>query len=416
MQTTDVRGARGLVRRPNHRWVAGVAGGFADATGISSVWWRIGFLLLALVGGLGVAIYLVLWVILPRADLPRSAGERVLDRIPGIPGWIGTGLLVFGSLLLITRIWPAGFTAGIRPPFAHQIRDASPGFALAVFLIGLGLILFRGQADPSGETAPPRARLPEFPGVDDVDAPEDLEAPALLGGRPRPPRPPRERSWLGWLAMGLALGVGGVLWMLQESGSITLTLGQLLAVPLAVLGLGLLVGAFAGRARWTLLIGLPLVPLAVFGSLLPLPFAWHWSNRSVTPRTASELAPSYELSGASLRFDLTGLGPNQHPVVPTTVTVGVGEIEVLVPKGAPVDIRAEVGLGSIQLRNRTIGGLHVEDALIASGPDPIRLHLVVGIGDVQVYWVAAPQPRSEGKNHGSGGRPTPTGSEGGASR
>lgn len=48
-------------------WFAGVCGGLGEVTHVPSWVWRVIFLCLALYGGLGVLIYLILWVCSPRA-------------------------------------------------------------------------------------------------------------------------------------------------------------------------------------------------------------------------------------------------------------------------------------------------------------------------------------------------------------
>jgi phage shock protein C len=59
---------RSPLRRSRHnRVLAGVCGGLADFFGISSFWFRLAFILLAIPGGLpGVVPYLVLWIIVPQ--------------------------------------------------------------------------------------------------------------------------------------------------------------------------------------------------------------------------------------------------------------------------------------------------------------------------------------------------------------
>ena len=47
--------------------VAGVCGGLAEFFGINAFWFRLGFFLLLLPGGLpGLLPYIVLWIIIPR--------------------------------------------------------------------------------------------------------------------------------------------------------------------------------------------------------------------------------------------------------------------------------------------------------------------------------------------------------------
>jgi phage shock protein C len=72
-----------LVRSESDRMIAGVCGGLGQHFGIDPSVVRIVFVLLAIFGGSGVVLYLVLWLILPRpsgVDLPpRDAVRDSLD-------------------------------------------------------------------------------------------------------------------------------------------------------------------------------------------------------------------------------------------------------------------------------------------------------------------------------------------------
>jgi len=61
-----------LRRSRSDRWLAGVCGGIACASGIDAWIWRLVFALLMLTGGLGVLIYLLLWVFVPEESGIRS--------------------------------------------------------------------------------------------------------------------------------------------------------------------------------------------------------------------------------------------------------------------------------------------------------------------------------------------------------
>ena len=54
-----------LRRSRTDRWIGGVCGGLAGATGVDSWIWRLLFALLALFGGTGLVIYLLLWIFVP---------------------------------------------------------------------------------------------------------------------------------------------------------------------------------------------------------------------------------------------------------------------------------------------------------------------------------------------------------------
>ena len=55
------------MRRPrNNRIIAGVAGGLAEFFGIRAFWFRLGFLIALVPGGVpGLALYLLLWLVIP---------------------------------------------------------------------------------------------------------------------------------------------------------------------------------------------------------------------------------------------------------------------------------------------------------------------------------------------------------------
>ena len=54
-----------LRRSASDRWIAGVCGGLARATGVESWVWRLLFVLLLLCGGTGVVIYVLMWIFVP---------------------------------------------------------------------------------------------------------------------------------------------------------------------------------------------------------------------------------------------------------------------------------------------------------------------------------------------------------------
>ncbi len=59
---------RALRRSRNNRWIAGVCGGLGEFFGIGAGWFRLGFVIAVIPGGLpGLLLYIILWIVVPRA-------------------------------------------------------------------------------------------------------------------------------------------------------------------------------------------------------------------------------------------------------------------------------------------------------------------------------------------------------------
>lgn len=77
-------GTRRFTRSGTDRMLGGVAGGLATFMKVDPLLVRVGFLILGLFNGLGVVIYLLLWVLTPvegslAPDTPGQVRENVAD-------------------------------------------------------------------------------------------------------------------------------------------------------------------------------------------------------------------------------------------------------------------------------------------------------------------------------------------------
>ncbi len=66
-----------LTRRRDYRVLGGVAGGIADHLHVRTLWVRVAFVLLALMSGVGVVAYGLLWIFVPQASPDAPAPEPV---------------------------------------------------------------------------------------------------------------------------------------------------------------------------------------------------------------------------------------------------------------------------------------------------------------------------------------------------
>ncbi len=84
-----------LRRSGTDRMAGGVCGGLAEYSGVDSLLWRVGFVGLTIAGGAGVLVYLLLWVLMPPAQLPAeepvSGLEQLVRRLhTAVSGSLGT--------------------------------------------------------------------------------------------------------------------------------------------------------------------------------------------------------------------------------------------------------------------------------------------------------------------------------------
>ncbi len=103
----------------------GVAGGLSRRTGIDSTLLRIGFVLAALAGGFGAAVYLVLWLILPMEGATRSIAARATRDRRGILLAIS-----FLPLFVLTAVLGHDLDVGFLSSFAWPLFISAAALVL----------------------------------------------------------------------------------------------------------------------------------------------------------------------------------------------------------------------------------------------------------------------------------------------
>ena len=417
--------------------MAGVCAGLGEHFDVDPVLFRVAFVVLALLGGAGFLLYVLLWILLPPEAGPGSpaVAQRAAARSRLGGTWLGIAILVAGGILLIGDL-------GAHRPFPWVIR---PGIVWGVALVLLGILLYqRGEqrrsrslpADSRGPSpSPPPAQSPQAtamapgsvvdpPGAADftapippppVDAPQEDATTAYASpwvtSPPSPPAGPiaiaqaerparrRARSALGWMTLGVALLAVGVAALLDQWTSVDMTVGRYLALFLLVMGGGLIVGAWMGRARWLIVLGILLLPFVLAASLISVPLTGGTGSRTIRPTTVSEIQPEYRMAAGQLRIELstTDLAGQSVPVV---ASVALGRLVVVVPNTATVVIHAKVGAGTVQVfseppdpLDREVDGVNatLDQTYEGSGSEgTITLDLAVGYGVINVYRNAPP--------------------------
>ena len=337
-----------LVRDPDDKVVAGVCAAFGRYTDTDPVLWRVAIAVLALFGGAGLALYGLGWLLLPRTGEPQSLAERTLRRPDRSLAVGGVVLAVVAGVVLL----------GV-------LGDGS-GAAVLLVLGGIGYLVARERRDPRP------AGSPHVPPV---------------GPAYGPPRPPRERSALGGITLSTAAVLAGLLLALRAAGAEELTASRILASVLLVVGAGLLVGTWVGRARWLLPIGLLLaVALAGAATTERLDLDDGVGERSWRAADGGD----YALGAGEATLDLRGLRGVSDAQV--QARIGLGELTVLVPDGMSVRVLGEVGLGDLRAPGLDVEESdHIEEDFVVGSADDVTvtIDLEVGVGEIEVRRVAA---------------------------
>ena len=120
-----------LTRSEKERILGGVCGGLAEYFGFDPTLVRLVFVLLALAGGTGILVYIILWIIMPRRP-QVEAGAVVGDNLEDI------------KKRLVEL--EAGVKAAVTGEKAEEWKQ-SAGFWLGVFLVALGLMFLLSSLD-----------------------------------------------------------------------------------------------------------------------------------------------------------------------------------------------------------------------------------------------------------------------------
>ena len=110
-------------RSRSDRMLGGVCAGLANYLGIDTVWVRLFFILLAVGDGIGILIYIVLWIILPDEkdddqsigfkaggfskrleEVGIEAGEAASHPHPNTVKFIGFGMIIVGIFYLLKNL------------------------------------------------------------------------------------------------------------------------------------------------------------------------------------------------------------------------------------------------------------------------------------------------------------------------
>jgi phage shock protein PspC (stress-responsive transcriptional regulator) len=274
---TDSPTVRRLERSSSDRMLAGVCGGLGRYFELNPTVFRVGFVVLTLLGGAGVLVYLAAALVMPGEGRDRSLAEQVLAERKERP-------------------WPL----------------------IGLAIVGVALIVLLSRA-------------------------------AL--------RPAAGDGWIFVLVVGLV-----VLWVSRSA-------------------------RWGGRLL-RLFLALIVAALAAFATAVVLAFSWFnvslndgVGDHVYAPASVAAIAPSYHLGVGSLRIDLSAIRPPAK-ALQVKAKVGVGELRIVVPDGARVQVSARAKLGDVHVLQLEDSG---RNAIVTTGSrGRYVIDARVGLGRIDV--------------------------------
>ncbi|WP_329282099.1 PspC domain-containing protein [Streptomyces sp. NBC_00691] len=426
-----------LRRSRGSKVVGGVCGGLGRYFDLDPVIFRVVVGVLAVPGGLGLIFYGFAWLLIPLEGEEENDGRRLLTgRVSG--GTLAAVLMALVGCGVFLSMLHSGSMLGSALLVAFALSSA----AIWSRHRQAGAVEAEGRADAATASrpvaeAPPETKAPplvESPswwrdpivkdgstgkvaigylwgpqGIVDQDGLVDGEVPKPGGrwngvrtdpGRPTPSirRSPFSIGGLVYLLAMVAAVVGTSLTWESEPLGTSLQTG--LVAALAVFGLGLVVSSFLGRTGFgTIFLTVVTAGLLALTTALPSRITTEWMRETWKPASVAAVQPRYELGTGVGTLDLSTLALPAGTTVSSSVEVGAGRLEVIVPKNAVVKLHAQAGLGDLRLPGEPADDIDISpDRDVTRTLDPpagttpagtLDLSLEVGIGQVEVTRAAS---------------------------
>jgi phage shock protein PspC (stress-responsive transcriptional regulator) len=192
----------------------------------------------------------------------------------------------------------------------------------------------------------------------------------------RPPRPPKRAPALWPLTIAL-LALVAVVWVILDVGlGFGVPPGLALSVALLVVGGVLVLSAWRGHARGTIVLGLALLPFWLAFSPGDVERFSGVGDRLFRPQTVAEADRGHELGYGRLVLDLRDVDLRPGEVLRTGVSVTGGVARVRVPADAKLEVHGRVGMGSVRIE----------------ADEPRRFDEQLAVNR-SITWSSGPQPR-----------------------
>lgn len=183
---------------------------------------------------------------------------------------------------------------------------------------------------------------------------------------------------IGRLVLGAILLLIGAAWLLVTLEVVEIPIQSAMAIALILIGIVILT---VGRHGGLVTLGVVLTVALAFMSLLNVPFEGGVGDRTFRPAGTADLRDEYRMALGKLTVDLTAI---EGTVVPDVeVSVGMGQVVVVLPDEVPVSVEGNAGAGQVVILGSEQNGLGVEHA-VTENDAVFEVQVSVGMGQVEV--------------------------------
>jgi phage shock protein PspC (stress-responsive transcriptional regulator) len=135
-------GRRSLHRSQDHRMLGGVAAGLADYLDIDPLLVRIGFVVLAFIGGSGLLLYGAGWLLIPADDTGRAVVQDFVERRPRRRSLVAIVIGVVIAVIAVSNLFSSG---PWRPRWDGGIGGGGFFFGLGALALAAVLLVASGR-------------------------------------------------------------------------------------------------------------------------------------------------------------------------------------------------------------------------------------------------------------------------------
>lgn len=186
---------------------------------------------------------------------------------------------------------------------------------------------------------------------------------------------------------GLLLTAAGVLALAVRAGWLDGQFDRVVAVALIGIGGFLVAGAFLGRPRGFITLGVLMISALSIGAAADLSFKGGVGDRLDAPSTVAGAVAEHRLGLGSLHLDLSRV-PLAGQRVTVTPRVSVGALRIEVPEGVKVVVSSHVSAGEIVLFGKRSNGTGFDRSITvpgsSEGAGTLYVNARVGVGQLEV--------------------------------